>query len=133
MEKALATGRIGRPVAVRAFLQWTADHGVLTRLAADACDAAARWFESAVTACYARGGAAEGYVSVLAEYARGETALVAAEVLREGPAATLVLVVGNRGTLQFDDAAPEQPGDSPLRALIERSLATGRVERANAG
>jgi len=132
---ALARKQIGRPVALRIVLQVTADHGLVVPVAAQAVEMAQRWFGSVAVRVYAQGGARSGFVSVLAEFAAGETALIAAEAGTEPPA-VLVLLIGNHGTLQYDDAREAvlaQPADSPLRRVIERSLESRRPEAVSRG
>lgn len=139
----LAQDSIGEPVAMRAFLQLSADHGLLIPTLATALAGAVRWF-GPLSSVYAQGGATAGHVSVLAEYG-GRTALVSTELLRSGEAGSeqpniRYLVIGNHGTVQFSDA----PGEDGLRvdvspnadratnaaaALIEESLRQGRPVR----
>jgi len=131
LDAAVIRRRIGRPVALRAILQLTADHGLLAPLAGETLATASRWFEAPLSRLYAQGGAAAGYLSVMAEFAHGQSALVTAETTRLETPMVLVLLVGRRGTLRFDDAPDQlalEARDSPWRALIERSLGSGKPE-----
>lgn len=102
VEEKLAADSIGRPVFVRLVLALTTDHGLLDQGLQRAVAMADRWLGSKSQRMERMGGAREGYVSALAEYHDGQTALLAAEVFRTEPEAR-VLIVGQRGTLRFDD------------------------------
>ena len=139
----LASEAIGEPVALRAYLQLTSDHGLLTPTAAAAVALAQRWFGTSPLSLYAQGGAEHGYVSVLATFAKGQTAVISSDLVRDGaepcgesPAATLVLL-GNHGSMQFTDTpgsdglpvdlAPPQGGpQQQLLRLIQESLREGK-------
>jgi hypothetical protein len=123
VSRELAAGKIGTPVMVRLHLALSEDHGLLAGAAAAALASAGAWFGSAPLAGYAQGGAGAGYVSVLATYAGGQTALVNAEVAR-GAASLEALVIGNHGSLEFRDA----PGAPGLRADL-RPPAGPDIER----
>ena len=138
----LAAKPIGEPVAVRAFFQLSEDHGLLTPALAAAVAASARWLDSRPSRLHAQGGAAQGFLSVLVEFAGGQTALVTSETRHAlgptlGESAVLVLILGNHGSLRYDDqpgagglSFPALPADQaryqPFHAAIERSLRTGR-------
>ena len=133
---------IGEPVALRAYLQLTSDHGLLTPTAAAAVAIAQRWFGTSPLSIYAQGGAEFDYVSILAKFARGQTALISSELVRSGaepcaefPTATLVLI-GNHGSMQFSDSPGSDglpvdltpPNNAPqqqLLRLIQESLREG--------
>jgi hypothetical protein len=139
----LADKPIGEPVAVRAFFQLSEDHGLLQPALAEAAAAAARWLNARPTRLFAQGGAAAGYVSALVEFAGGQTALLTSEARHPsgpslGESEVLVLILGNHGTLRYNDqpgaggiAFPALPATSsryqPWAAAIERSLRTGRA------
>lgn len=129
----LRAGAIGKPVFVRANLQLIADHGHLIPLAASALDTAAKWIGSPVRRVYAQGGTRQGFVSLLVEFASGQSALLAAELTQQAPAEAELLVVGQHGTLRFDDfPEPLQLGNTPPAggrwvSLIESSLASGEA------
>jgi len=129
LQAAIARKGIGAPVALRAFLQLTPDHGLLLPVLAHGVQMAERWFGSPLKQLYAQGAVEAGYLTALAEYQRGQTALISAETCRSEDPMVLVLLVGNRGTLQFEDKpdlAPLVPGDIPVRTLIEKSLRSGQ-------
>lgn len=121
---------IGNVVFVRANLELTADHGLLTAVAAAGLGNAARWIQAEPSSVYAQGGVKEGYVSLLAEFANGASALISAEAAHGEPSAQLLLV-GQRGTLRYDDYPQAgQLKDRPLARAewvrwIERSLRLG--------
>ena len=134
---------IGEPVALRAYLQLTSDHGLLTPTAAAGVVLAQRWFGASPLSIYAQGGAEFGYVSILAKFAQGQTALISSDLVRSGaepcgesPTATLVLI-GNHGSMQFSDSPGSDglpvdltpPNNAPQRQLlrlIEESLREGK-------
>ena len=102
VEEKLAADAIGRPLFVRLVLALTSDHGLLEQMLADAGELSGRWLRSKSLRVDRLGEAREGYLSALVEYGGGQTALLAAEVVR-GEAEARVLVVGQHGTLRFDD------------------------------
>lgn len=128
VSRALASKRIGIPVAARGFFQVSPDHGALLAVLESAVAASAVWFGSGVRRVYALGGARHGEITVTVEFAAGQTALVSAAVLRDPAPLADLLLLGNRGTLRFQEPAALRPeGAHPaLRAAIERSLASGQ-------
>jgi len=126
--RAVAAGRVGTPVALRAFLYLSEDHGRLMETVGAVLAAAGGWFSSPARRLYALGGAAHGEITVLAEFAGGQTALISAGLLR-GPAPLAnILVIGNKGTLRFEGPAVPEPAPPAVRRLlsaVERSLASG--------
>ncbi len=126
----LAAGTIGPVVFVRANLEFTADHGLLVRVAAAGLEGVARWVGAEVKNVYSQGGVKAGYVSVTVEFANGASALVSAEAAHGEPAMQL-LIVGRNGTIRYDDfPAPEQLRETPVASegsvrWIEESLRAG--------
>ena len=98
---------IGEPVALRAYLELSDDHGHLVPTAGAMVAIAGTWFGEGLPKVYALGGADQGYVSVTATYPGGQTALIVAESLRgaagEWPSVRLLLI-GNQGTMEFADS-----------------------------
>ena len=94
-------------------------------------------FDAASTSTiFALGGVKYGTVSLQVEFARGQTALVSAELTHGGESSVQLLCVGQHGTLRFDDfpdpvllMQPIQPPKPCYRGYIERSLASGRPVR----
>lgn len=133
----LRANAIGKPVFVRANLQLIADHGHLVRLAAEALGTASKWMAAPVRSVYAQGGVRQGFISLMAEFDAGQSALLAVELTHGQPAEVQVLVVGQHGTLRFDDfpeplqlsAAEPSPSAQSMR-LIEASLANGQLALA---
>ena len=139
----LSGSPIGEPVALRACLQLTSDHGLLTPTAAAAVVMAQRWFGAPPLSVYAQGGAELGYVSVLVKFAKGQTALINSDLVRSGaepraefPTARLLLI-GNHGSMQFSDSPGSDglpvdltpPNNAPqqqLLRLIQESLREGK-------
>jgi hypothetical protein len=126
--RAIARKRIGTPVSLRAFFHLSADHGRLVGALAEALAAAGAWLASSPVRLYARGGVRAGEITAMVEYAGGQTALVSAAVLRNASPLADVLLIGNRGTLRYQDhPEPGEPGrpDARLWRAIEASLAAG--------
>lgn len=132
----LAGKPIGEPVALRAYLELSGDHGHLVPTAAAAAAIAGRWFGDGLPTVYAQGGANQGYISITAGYPGGQTALIVVESHRadtaEPPAARLLLI-GNKGTIEFADSPgsdlrpidlspPFGPSEDALADAISRSL-----------
>ena len=146
----LAEQPIGTPVALRAYLQLGSDHGLLISQVAGMAALAERWLGSKATSFYSQGSAESGYVSLLVQFAAGETALVVSELVRpardgadERPFVKL-LVVGNHGTIEFEDAPgsdglpvdvapPDGPRERELSREVERSLRSGQPAAAATG
>ena len=130
---------IGEPVALRAYLELSDDHGHLVPTAGAMAAIAGAWFGAGLPKVYALGGADQGYVSVTATYPGGQTALIVAESLRgaagERPSVRLLLI-GNHGTMEFADSPGADfravdrtpPADTSTEALgraIADSLRSG--------
>ena len=135
LEKTIASqlSNIGNPVFVRAHLELTADHGLLTPVSEAALAMTQRWFGTSVRSIYALGGARFGTVSLQVEFAEGQTALVSAELAYGAESSVQVLCVGQHGTFRFDDfpdpALLVQPIELPkprYNGYIERSLTAGK-------
>lgn len=132
----LAEKPIGEPVVLRAYLELSGDHGHLVPTVAAAAAIASRWFGGGLPTVYAQGGADQGYVSITASYPGGQTALIVAESRRGDtaePAAARLLVIGNKGSIEFADAPgsdmrsidlspPAGPEEDALGEVIIRSL-----------
>ena len=87
-------------VFVRAHLQWTADAGRLEAISEAGCAMAGRW----VNAKPARRDAMRGGgLQVLLEFERGQTAMVSSELALNVEPQTQILIVGQHGTVRFDD------------------------------
>ena len=76
----LRAGSIGKPVFVRANLQLVTDHGHLISLASSAVESAAKWIGSPVRSIYAQGGAKQGFVSLLVDFAAMKLVSAPAEI-----------------------------------------------------
>lgn len=133
VRSAISNNAAGTLVALRALLQISSDHGHLLPMAAQTAELASRWFAAPLARVSAHGDLAAGHLSVLAEYAAGQTALLTAEVMRNEPPMVALLLFANRGTLEFRDA-PFEPQFTPIDcaalALVERSLATAQPVEA---
>jgi hypothetical protein len=131
VSKAIAAGRIGRAVAVRLFASLSADHGQLLAATAAALELADRWLAGKLVRIDVRGTVAAGHLTVLAEFADGQTALVGTAQLTSGPPRLEFLIVGTTGTIQYDGAnAFDEPVSfdpetaRPLATMIENALRT---------
>jgi predicted dehydrogenase len=94
---------IGRPVYVRAFLKLTPDHGLLRGVAEEGVRVAAGWMNVAVAESFWQGGEREGYVSAMVRFRDGRAALIASELTQGDEPEVDVLVVGQQGSLRFED------------------------------
>ncbi|MBI3697062.1 MAG: hypothetical protein HY238_19785 [Acidobacteria bacterium] len=124
--EAIAQKRIGSPVSLRAFFHLSADHGVLLPLLGEALGAAGVWFAAPAVRVYALGGARDGQVTALVEYAAGQTALVSVATLHDPAPLADLLLIGNHGTLRYQDQPDYRPADranAKLLQAIEKSLA----------
>ena len=138
----LASKPIGEPVALRAHVRLTSDHGLLIPTLAATVKVVSRWFGQATPKLYAQGGAEQGHVSVLATFAGGQTALVGSELIRDSDAPRTneaevrLLLVGNHGTMEFADtpgadtlpvdlAVSSDPQTQALVRAIQQSLKEG--------
>ncbi len=129
----LSAGAVGRVVFIRAHLALSADHGLLVPVAAGGLELAERWVKSPMRRVYAQGGVKPGFVSLLAEFEQGQTALISAEAAPAAEASALLLVTGQRGSLRFDDypepdALVDMAGDMGRRWTngITGALASGK-------
>lgn len=123
---AIAQKRIGSPVSLRAFFHLSADHGKMMPALGEALAAAERWLGSPPVRVYALGGVRTGEITAMVEYAGGQTALVSVGVLRNPAPASNLILIGNRGTLRFeDDSELGEPGAGSRKLVeaVERSLA----------
>ncbi|MBI3472028.1 MAG: hypothetical protein HY013_11790 [Candidatus Solibacter usitatus] len=121
--------RIGTPVALRAYFQLTADHGLLLGVLAEAAPLAGRGFSSPPLRVYAQGAERDGYLTALVEFAGGQTAVLTAEACRTEEPQLLILLIGNQGALQYQDTPGRVAlgaGDPVWRAAIRESLESGR-------
>ena len=136
----LDTRSLGTPVAVRAFLRLSADHGHLPHIATEMAVVAAGWFKSKPSQVHALGGKQAGQLVLSIEHDAGQTTLATiTTLLGEALPMADVLVLGNHGTLSWEGPANDlsatgayEPTDpSPLalaiRAAVERSMETGEV------
>ena len=143
LQAKLAEKPVGEPVALRFSLAATEDHGLLIPALARALSLASAWLGSRIERVYAMGSLHGGSVSVLAEPAGGQTAIVSSELAR-GAVAVRVLLIGNHGTLSWEDS-PGADGlkvdsriegrseDQWLREALERSLESGDSEEVRRG
>ncbi|MBM3739289.1 MAG: hypothetical protein FJW39_26250 [Acidobacteria bacterium] len=92
----------GAPVFVRMFLQLSPDHGLLRSTLAAALGMSSKWLGAAQVRIEERGGAREGFLTAMAEYAGGQSALVTVEAASGDPTVS-ILVMGQQGSLKFDD------------------------------
>jgi hypothetical protein len=94
---------IGRPVFLRAFMQLTADHGRLREVADQALVLAASWMGDSIAETVWQGGAKEGYISAMARFRSGQTALISSELTHGEEPAVQLLFLGQHGSLRFED------------------------------
>ncbi len=121
-------GSIGKPVALRLYLQLAEDPSQLISHAALGVDLAKLWLDGSAKIVHLQGGVKSGYITILTQVGNG-TAFVHSELIRPptSPASLRVLLVGNQGSAEFEDssAAPENAGEftvpssSNLQATVE--------------
>ena len=114
----LAEGAVGKVVFVRAHFQWTADHGVLQPVLDAGLAIVGGWVGSSIRKQDLQGSAGAGFLNTLVDFDGGQTALVASEVTLGGEPQTQVLVVGQNGTVRFDD----YPDPGLLRQAPQRGV-----------
>ena len=130
-------GAIGKPVALRLYLQLTNDHGQLIPHAALGVDLAKRWLDGGAKIVHLQGGVKSGYITILTRVGNG-TALVHSELIRPptSPARLRLLLVGNQGSAEFEDSPsalghpaeltlPSPPNLKPTVEEIQRLLKAG--------
>ena len=126
--KAVAEGSIGRPVALRlhAFVVETVDK---TLPAATGLLAMAnRWFAGKLVRIEGRGSVASLHLTMLAEFAGGETALVSVHRRPNAEARLEFLLLGSQGMLRHDDVLlefqdpPTKREDQTIHDAISRAL-----------
>jgi len=100
--QALATGKIGRPLAVRIVAHIAVDHGWLERLTRAALDQAAVWIDAPWVSLSAAGSIQRGEITTLLRFASGATALVSVGSCGAGTPILETVVVGNRGVLSSE-------------------------------
>lgn len=108
--RAIAQGRIGRPVAVRLHAFVSPDHGQLVPSTAEALAMVAKWFEADLVLLEARGAVESGHIVALAQFEAGQTALVSGTCLFEGPSRLDFILLGSQGSVRHEglaDAASE--------------------------
>jgi hypothetical protein len=135
VRKTLSENRIGRPVALRLHAYLSADHGELIPRAADLLDITTTWFGSDLIRLDARGSVADGQITVLAEFALGQTALVVHHLLRDGPPRVDFFLFGTLGMVEHEAlagamqepvvSARNRPRPDRLSELLGRSLEHG--------
>lgn len=129
MQERLAQGELGSPVWLRASLALSADHGQLEGVAAAGVQMAATLLRSGWRRVYAQGGATDGQITALVDFAQGQSALVTAEVTLDEPRVSL-LILGNHGSMQFTDFPLRPPigaGPAGLRSALRDSLSKGEA------
>ncbi len=128
------SGRIGEPVFVRCTVSVEGDSAVHRRTLPHVAAAVVSWvkdYAERVCAIASRAGP----TSLMIEFRRGATAIVATTSAGASGPATDLTILGNRGAAYhegliaasgpFETADAPQPSD-PLRKAIERSLASGQ-------
>jgi len=110
--KALATGRIGTPVAVRLALNLSVDHGHLERTAAWGLDVAAGWLNSRPQSLAAAGSVESGQIALLASMTGGQSALITVGSPGVGPSRIQAQIIGNRGQLSWEPGETQDIGQA---------------------
>ena len=129
---AVASGRIGVPVAVRLFCRRPPASESASEWVARLAGLAGGWLEDEPVRVHAvENGDA---VTLTISYATGKTAMLSVAI-GDAPGASLILL-GNTGAVYHDSLSPGvllaepadlPPGDPVIRAALEESLRTGRA------
>lgn len=134
-------GKIGVPVAVRVVAHAEADHGQMESLAAVALEHATIWLGGELLHLTARGGVESGQITIFAQLAKGQSALVSVGSYGVGKPLVAFEVWGNRGMLSWEadpfsydfHDAPRASKKSPVfRRRIQESLEFESVQAARA-
>ena len=104
---AIAEGRVGRPVFLRCFVQVPPGEGGLQEALQDALGVASGLLDGAIARVFALGGLKTGQVSVSLEFSEGQRALIAACAAGAAPGRLEWLLLGNKGSLCFEDELPQ--------------------------
>ena len=116
---AIAEERVGRPVFLRCFVQVPPGEGDLEEALVDALGVASGLLEGAIARVFALGGLETGHVSVSLELSGGQRALVAACRAPAGPGRLDWLLLGNKGSLCFEDELPQGRLAASARADLQ--------------
>jgi predicted dehydrogenase len=133
---AVKAKRIGTPVSVRIVDHTSSDPRRVDALLVQALETASRWLGAEVGRLVALGGAESGQISALAQFPKGQTALVSVGTRGRSCPLLEAVVVGNRGILCWEphrEPAVEpqllQPKPSQSRArlldAVHKSLESG--------
>src|SRR2546423_5993042 len=107
VQTALKAKRIGTPVFARIVAHTVEDHGRIEPVLATALEASAAWMGESIIRVAALGSVASGQITLLASFARGQTALISAGTRATSPALIEMTVIGNRGTITWEPATCE--------------------------
>ena len=129
----LSAGRVGRPVSLRAYVEISSDHGRLREVLAQLGVKAMDWLGDTPRRVMVLGAEPAEHLCALFEGTDGATALVTTSVQRRATPRVDLLILGDRGTLRFNNAANElavditvEPTGSPshnqVLGAIESSL-----------
>ncbi|MBI2481163.1 MAG: Gfo/Idh/MocA family oxidoreductase [Planctomycetia bacterium] len=120
IERALATGQIGEPVAVRLIANLADDAGEVVDLASSLVVRSLGWLNDSATASFAIGDRTQ-HTSQLVRTTKGRSALVSAGMCVSGEPLVEVVVFGNRGVLSWE-AGRGRESFSDDRISIRKNL-----------
>jgi predicted dehydrogenase len=141
VQRALATGQIGTPVAVRSILHTANQPDQVQDLAALALDRALVWLDEAPNSLFASGGTDDGQITLLVKTASGRSALISTGTQRGAAACTETIVFGSRGMMSWEgdcgvELSPQHDAElSPIgeraAGMLRASLEQGAPVNAN--
>lgn len=100
VQPALASGRIGTPVALRIFAQTAAEASQLPSILAQSLEQAAQWFAAEPATIYAAASPA-AHAALGVRFKDGRAAVLSAGLAHQTPRLEL-LVIGNRGVISWE-------------------------------
>ena len=130
LQQALATGRVGQPVAVRLHLRAGTDTATTEQLLACLLPVVSDVFGDTPQRVLARSGADSGQLNLLLEYELGATALVTVVALGDASPCLHVILVGNHGVIRLEGGedfglASPVPDGHRLLQRVQQSLECG--------
>lgn len=118
IERALATGQIGEPVAVRLIANLADDAGEIADLAASLVERSLGWLKDSAAATFAIGERTR-HISQLVRTTKGRSAIVSAGMCVSDDPLVEVVVFGNRGVLSWEAGRGRESFSAERLSLCE--------------
>ena len=130
LTRALDSGHIGQPVAIRLHLRFGNGQVAAEQLLVGLAPIMADVFGDSYQRVMARSAEDRGQINLLLEYESGATALVTLVTLGETMPCLHLVLIGNHGIIRLEGGpdiqlSDTQTADSRLLGLIKESLACG--------